>query len=189
MIADAQAATTDHTATTGHAADAAAHHPGGLVGDPAFWVGLAFLIVAAFIYLKARKPILAALDGRAATIKARIDEARQLREDAQKMLADYQRRQRDAMKEAEDIVRHAKEEAERLRVKAEADLEASIKRREQQAMERIAQAEAQALTAVRNQAVDVATAAASRLLADTLKETDQARLADDAIRGLPSALH
>ncbi|WP_413204746.1 F0F1 ATP synthase subunit B [Rhodospirillum sp. A1_3_36] len=178
MISTALAATSEHA--TDH---------GAFYGDPAFWVGLAFVIVVAFVWVKAKGTIIGKLDDRAAGIKSNIDEARKLREDAQALLADYQRRQRDAMKEADDIVRHAKEEAARLRAKAEADLEAAIKRREQQALERIAQAELQALAEVRTTAVDVAIQTATKLMKDNMAAAEQNTLIDSAIEELPSKLH
>ncbi len=186
MISIAQAA--EHGAeAAAHGADAA-HHASGF-SDPAFWVGVAFILVVAFIIYKAKGAITGALDNRSTGIKNSIDEARKLREDAQALLADYQRRQRDAMKEAEQIVAHAKAEADRLKAKAEADLEASIKRREQQAIDRITQAEAQALAEVRNEAVDVAMAAAQALLKDSMAAAEHNKLIDDAIEGLSSKLH
>ena len=110
-----------------------------MLQDPAFWVGLAFLLVIALIYKPAMKSISASLDGRAVMIRTQIEEARKLREDAQALLADYQRKQRDAMAEAERIIQQAKEDATRMRTDAEQDLTRSIERRKQQALERIAQ--------------------------------------------------
>jgi F-type H+-transporting ATPase subunit b len=118
-----------------------------------------------------------------------LDEAEKLREDAQSLLAEYQRKQHAAAEEAEGIVAQAKVESKRIHEQAEADLEQALKRREQQALERIAQAEAEALTAVRNQAVDLALAASRRLLADNLDEARAARLVDEAIKVLPDKLH
>jgi F-type H+-transporting ATPase subunit b len=185
MISTALAAAAEQGA---EAAERAAGH-GPFYGDPAFWVGLAFLVVVAFVWVKAKGTVIGKLDGRAAGIKSKIDDARKLREDAQALLADYQRRQRDAMKEADDIVRHAKEEAGRLRAKAEADLDAAIKRREQQALERIAQAEMQALAEVRATAVDVAIKTAGKLMKDNMAAAEQNKLIDAAIEELPSKLH
>ncbi|MCF8482347.1 MAG: F0F1 ATP synthase subunit B [Rhodospirillum sp.] len=185
MISTALAATAELGA---EAAEQAVNH-GPFYSDPAFWVGVSFVVVVAFVWLKAKDKIVGGLDDRAAGIKSKIDEARKLREDAQALLAAYQRRQRDAMKEADDIVRHAKDEAERLRVKAEADLNAAIKRREQQALDRIAQAETQALAEVRAKAVDVAIATASKLMKDNMAAAEQNKLIDAAIVELPSKLH
>jgi len=176
MISTAFAATAD-----GHAVP--------MYADAAFWVGIAFILVVALAF----KPVVAALgaglDARAAKIKARLDEAHKLREDAQEMLATYQRKQRDAMKEAEDIIAHAKAEAERLSAQAAKDLEEQLKRRETQAMDRIAQAEAQALKEVQNLAVDVAIGAARQVLADSISGAQAASLVDSAIKDLPKKFH
>jgi F-type H+-transporting ATPase subunit b len=118
-----------------------------------------------------------------------LDEAEKLREDAQSLLAEYQRKQHAAAEEAAGIVAQAKAEAERIREQAEADLEQALKRREQQAIEKIAQAEAEALGEVRNQAVDLAMAASRRLLADNIDEGKAARLVDEAIKDLSGRLH
>ncbi|MCA1908939.1 MAG: F0F1 ATP synthase subunit B, partial [Magnetospirillum sp.] len=131
----------------------------------------------------------AGLDARAAKIKARLDEAARLREEAQEMLATYQRKQRDAMKEAEEIIAHAKAEAERLAAQAAKDLDASLKRREAQAMDRIAQAEAAALREVQNVAVEVAVSAARQVLASSITADQAAKLVDGAIAELPQKLH
>jgi F-type H+-transporting ATPase subunit b len=105
------------------------------------------------------------------------------------MLASYQKKQRDALKEAETIVANAKAEAERLTRQAEANLDDLLKRREQQAVERIAQAENEALREVRNQAIDVAVAATRHLIAENLSPAQAAALVDAAIQDLPNRLH
>jgi F-type H+-transporting ATPase subunit b len=171
-----------------YAADAA-HHAGPFYAEPAFWVGVAFFVVVGLAFRPVLNGIGAALDARAAKIKARLDEAARLREEAQETLARYQRKQRDAMKEAEEIIAHAKAEAERLAAQAAKDLEASLKRREQQAMDRIAQAEAQALKEVQNLAVEVAISAARQVLAESISKTQAATLVDAAIEELPRKLH
>lgn len=157
--------------------------------DPTFWVGLAFLLVVAVAYKPAAKAITGALDERASGIRKQIEEARKLREDAQALLADYQRKQRDAMAEAEKIIAQARSEAARLKVEAEKDLEHSIERRKQQALERIAQTEAQAIAQVRNTAVDVALAAAQTLIQANLDAGKQQAMADKAIAELPGRLN
>src|SRR3546814_4712644 len=105
---------------------------------------------------KARQPVLDGLDARAERIRAELDEAQRLREEAQKALAEYKRKQRDAAKEAEDLLANAKHEAELLRRQAAEDLKETLARREKAAIENIAQAETQALQEVRAQAVDIA---------------------------------
>jgi F-type H+-transporting ATPase subunit b len=105
------------------------------------------------------------------------------------MLATYQRKQRDAMKEAEEIIAHAKAEAERLAQQAARDLEVSMKRREQMALDRIAQAEAQALKEVQNLAIDVAIGAARKVIGESLSPAQTALLVDNAITDLSGKLH
>jgi F-type H+-transporting ATPase subunit b len=119
-----------------------------ILHSPEVWVAIAFVI---FIAL-AGKPIVRGigkmLDDRAAKIRMDLSEAEKLRDEAEKLLAEYQRRQREALKEAEGILAHAKDEAERIRREAAANIDAALKRRERQAMEKIAQAEAQAVAEV-----------------------------------------
>jgi len=154
-----------------------------------FWVLIAFLILVGAVAKKVWAALTAGLDARAARIKSHLDEAEKLREDAQSLLAEYQRKQHAAAEEAAGIVAQAKAEVERIREQAEADLEQALKRREQQAIEKIAQAEAEALGQVRNQAVDLAMAASRRLLADNIDEGKAARLVDEAIKDLSGRLH
>jgi len=156
---------------------------------PEFWVAVAFVAVAIFIYKPIRNAMLGALDARAADIRRQIEEARKLREDAQALLAEYQRKQRDALSEAERIIQGAKDEARRLKTETEAELVRSIERRKQQALDRIAQSEAQAIAEVRNTAVDVALAAAEKLMRDGLSAAQRQAMADQAIQELPKRLN
>lgn len=159
--------------------------------SPTFWVAVSFVIFIGLAIkpLAVHRQLASALDKRGERIGKEIEEAEALREEAQKLLADYKRKQRDAVKEAEEIIAHAKAEAARLREQAQRDLEASLQRREQAAMDKIAQAEAQALTEIRNQAVDVALAATARLIADSLDQAKAASLVDEAIGELPGKLN
>ncbi|MFO1061503.1 MAG: F0F1 ATP synthase subunit B [Dongiaceae bacterium] len=160
-----------------------------LLGNPEFWVLVAFVV---FIVLAA-KPIGRALnkslDQRSAKIKAELDEAQSLRDEAQRLLSENQRRQREALKEAADIVAQAQGEAERLKRDAAAAFEATMARREKVAMEKIAQAEAQAVAEVRAQAVDLAMAATTRVLTQAMDERRSAALIDEAIADLERKLH
>ena len=157
--------------------------------NPEFWVALVFLGVVALFYKPVMRAVGTALDGRSAKIRAQIEEARKLREEAQALLSEYQRKQRDAMAEAEKIIATARLEAARLKAEAEKDLEFAIERRKQQALDRIAQAEAQALAQVRNTAVDVALAAAEKLIKDSLDPAKKQALTDKAIAELPARLN
>ncbi|WP_142848165.1 F0F1 ATP synthase subunit B [Telmatospirillum sp. J64-1] len=155
---------------------------------PEFWVLVSFLLVVGFAWRPVGRAIANALDNRAEGIRARIEEAVHLREEAQEMLATYQRKQRDAMKEAEEIVAHAKAEAERIAAQAAKDLDAAMLRRERQAMERIAQAEAAAAKEVRDRAIDIAMVATRQIIAQNLPADRAALLVDEAIKDLPSKL-
>jgi F-type H+-transporting ATPase subunit b len=157
--------------------------------DPEFWVLVAFVLAVALVWRKAAAAIGDSLDARAARIKAELDEAQRLREEAQQALATYQRKQRDALKEAEAIISHARAEAERFGQQAARDLEAAIDRRRRQAEDKIAQAEAKAVAEVRAAAVDVAMAAARRIIGESVDAARGARLIDDAIQALPQRLH
>ena len=158
--------------------------------DPTFWVAVAFVILlVALFYFKVHRQMLGQLDARGARIKAQLDEAQTLREEAQKTLADYQRKQRDAITETQRIIEHAKEESQRLRDEAEAEMQRALARRREAAEEKIAQAEAAALKQVRNQAVDVAMAAAAKLLAEEVKPAQAKALVDESIEELAKKLN
>lgn len=158
------------------------------LGGGEFWVLVAFVLFVGFMVWKARKALVGGLDQRAARIKAEIDEAQRLREEAQALLADYQKKQREALGEAQAMLKQAEEEGKRARAKAEIDLAAALKRRERQALDRIAQAEAQALAEVRNLAADLAVAATRRILIETLDPAKAQALVGDAIAELPRRL-
>ena len=156
---------------------------------PETWVLVGFVIFSLFVLWKAWRPLMGALDKRAATISNEIDEARKLREEAQALLAEYQRKQRDAVEETQLLLTHAEEEAERVRQKATEDLKDSLARREQQARNRVAQAEAQAVADVRNAASDVALLAAAQLIRSNLDEAAAQALIDQTIDSLPGHLN
>ena len=157
--------------------------------DPEFWILVAFVIVVVGGFIKVGPGIGKALDDRAERIRTELDEARLLREDAQKTLADYQLKQRDALKEAAAIIAHAKAEAERIGEQAARDLEAALERRTRQAEEKIAQEEAKAIADVRNTAIDIALAAAREIIAEQLDAKAGGALIDQAIAALPQRLH
>jgi F-type H+-transporting ATPase subunit b len=160
-----------------------------VIHDPAFWVALAFIIAVLALFKPAGKMIVGGLDKRSDRIRDELDEARRLREEAQELLASYERKQREAEKEAEGIVAHAKEEAERLSRRAAAELEAQVARRRQQALDRIGQAESDAVREVRAAAVDLALKATRKLLAEKIGEEQQSKLVDEAIAEIGKRLH
>ncbi len=160
-----------------------------LLKNPEIWVAVAFVILVAGVWKPVKRGVAGGLDARAATIKAELDEARRLKDDAEALLAEYQQKESQALAEAEAILRHAGAEAERNRRQAEGELAASLKRREQQAMERIAQAEAKAIDEVRALAVALAVAVTRRLVAANLDGARAAALVDSAIAELPQRLN
>ena len=153
--------------------------------DATFWVGAAFvLFVGILVYLKVPGMLTGALDERAKKISDDLDQARELREEAQVLLATYQRKQRDALKEAEEIIAHAKEEAMREAEQAEKKLEEAVARRQQAALNKIALAEAQAEYEVRDTAIEIAIAAATAVVAQQVRGDRADALVDTAIQDL-----
>ena len=158
--------------------------------DATFWVGAAFvLFIGILVYLKVPGMLIKALDERAKKISDDLDEARELREEAQVLLATYQRKQRDALKEAEEIVTHAREAAVREAEQAEKKLEEVIARRQQAALNKITLAEAQAEKEVRDAAIDVAITAATAVVDQHVRGDHSDRLVDTAIRNLDRHLN
>ncbi len=159
-----------------------------LFADPEFWVLIAAVIFVAAVWKPARKAVLGSLDERGARIRAELDEAQKLREEAEQLLAQYQQREREAAAEAEAIVAHAREEAERIAAQSARDLDEALVRRQRLAEERIAQAEAKALDEIRAVAVDVAIGAAREVIVAQIDEERGAALLDAAIAALPQRL-
>jgi len=157
--------------------------------DPELAVAIAFVIAIVLVSKRVWQVLTGMLDERAAKIKAELDEAQKLKEDAQKMLGQFQRKQRDALQEAEAIIAHAREEAGRFAERSMRELEATIKRRQRLAEEKIALAEAKAITEVRNTAVDIAMGAARQVIAERLGDTQGQALVDQAIAELPQRLN
>lgn len=147
-----------------------------------FWVAVAFVIFLAGLgYLGVHRTIIKALDDRQARIRAELDDARRLKDEAQALLAQYQSKRQEAEREAESIIAGATAEAERLAIEAKAKMEEFVARRTKLAETKIAQAEAQALADVRAVAADAAVAAAETILTQTVR----GKVAEDLLaRGL-----
>ncbi|MHA6288990.1 F0F1 ATP synthase subunit B family protein [Maricaulis sp. CAU 1757] len=159
-------------------------------GDPSFWAFLALIaFFAVLAYMGVHKTIAKVLDDRADAIRNELAEAKRLREEAQEMLASYQRRQREAEAEAEAIVAQAKSEAKALRKEAREELSERLERRAALAEQRIAQAESQAAAEVKAKAAEVAAAAAEEILKSQLKKTDLNRLVDADIKMVAEKLN
>ncbi|MGE0286985.1 MAG: ATP F0F1 synthase subunit B [Bradyrhizobium sp.] len=146
--------------------------------EPETWVAIAFVVLMVlFAWLGIHRTVLTALDHRAQRIKAELDDARRLKEDAARLLADYQSRRASAEREAEEIVTNAKAEAERIATEAKARMEDFVARRTKTAENKIALAEAQALADVRAAAAEAAVTAASTVLSQSVKGS----VADDLL--------
>ncbi len=154
-----------------------------------FWLTVAFIIFVGLLIRPVTRMITSALDDRSDAIAKELDEAARLAEEARAALADYQRKQRDAVKEAGEILARAEAEAQRLGADAARDLAAALERREQLAIEKIAQAEARAIDEVRNAAVDIALGATRKLIEENVDKQKSAALVEDAIKELPDKLH
>ena len=158
--------------------------------DPTFWVLVAFIgFVGVLVYFKVPGMVIKGLDARAEKIKADLEDADALLKEAQGLLASYQKKQREAADEAQEIKARAKEEAKRIVENGRARLEDSLQRREKLAMDRITQAEASALDEIRARTVDIALDATRDLLADNLSDHKANAMLDDAIRELPGRLN
>ena len=152
-----------------------------ILENPHTWVYAGFFLFVILVGPKLWRALAQMLDRRALKIKSDLDEAQKLKDEAQALLAEYQRKQRDAMREAEEIIATAKGLAQRQIKEAGTKLEENLARREKASLEKIAQAEAQALAEVRREAVDVATAAAARVIQTQIDSARGSALIDQAI--------
>jgi len=161
-----------------------------MLHSPDFWVAIAFLCFLGILW-KAGVPSLIAkgLDDRSDAIRKELDEARRLREEAQRLFEDYQKKQREADQEAKAIIDKARIDAESLAAETRKSLVETLERRTKLAEEKIARAEAQALGEVRSTAVDLAVAAAERLLKDKVAGASAGTLIDQGIRDLKGRLN
>ncbi len=160
------------------------------LAEPETWVALGFVIVIGILlYVGVPKMVGSALDARAVGIKAELDEARRLREEAQTLVARYQSRVAEAEREAEAIVAEARAEAERYAADATTALGHQIERRAQQAQDKIGQAEAAAMAEIRGLAADAAAAAAEKLIVARLDSGKASALISDSIKSLGAKLN
>ncbi len=155
-----------------------------------FVVSIGFvLFIGILVYFKVPQMITDMLDKRAEDITSNLDEARKLREEAQTILASYERKAREVQGKADQIVEHAKLEAEEAAEAAKKDIEASIARRLQAALDKIASAETAAIKDVRDRAAEIAVAAAAEVIAKQIGAKERDALIDDAIRTVDAKLH
>jgi F-type H+-transporting ATPase subunit b len=158
--------------------------------DASFWalVGLVLFLAIVF-YAGAPAMIGKSLDSRAERISNELDEARRLRDEAQQLLAEYQRKRKEAEQEASDIVAAAKREAGLLLEEAQEKTQEYVTRRTAMAEQKIAQAERDAVNEVRSRAVDIAVAAAGDLLASKVDAKARGELFKSALKDVRSRLN
>lgn len=178
------------TATVLAAPALAATGPFFSLGNTDFVVLIAFvLFIGILVYFKVPGTVLGLLDKRAEGIRANLNEARALREEAQTLLASYDRKRSDMQAQADRIVAAAKEEAQIAATKARSDLNDSIKRRLKAADEQIESAKAAAIKDVRDRAIQVAVAAAADILSKQMDGARATALIDESIKTVEAKLH
>lgn len=161
-----------------------------MLHEPEFWVAVAFVVfIGIIVYYRVPQMMIGALDQRTARIKSELDEARRLREEAQQLLAQYQRKRQEAEKEAEVLLASARAEAERAASEAKQKMEEFVARRTRMAETKINQAETQALNDVRGAAADAAVVAAERILADMAKGSVADALIQQGIKDVKAKLN
>ena len=160
------------------------------LSDPESWVAVGFvLFMGVLLWNRVPGMIGASLDARAAAIAKELEDARRLRSEAEALLAEYQQKRNRAEEEAGIILSEAKAEAERYAAEARVTIRAQIERRSRQAEEKIAQAEAQAVSEIRSLAADAAVAAAEKLIAARLDDNRSADLIKRSLGEIPSKLN
>ena len=156
---------------------------------PEFWVAFAFVMIVVLFVRPVMRLAVTYLDERAQDIKTKLEEARKIREDAQALLADYQRRQRDALHEAEDIMKHAHEEAERFKAEVKEKLEETIHNREKQALDRVAVAQRVAVKDLQDTAARLSLDIAERILIQAAESSQSDPLIDSSLAVIPEKLN
>ena len=153
--------------------------------DEHFFILIAFVLFIALTYRPLSRAIISGLDKRSQKIKNQLDEAENLRAQAERMLEETQKQQKRSLIEAEEIVAAAKTEADRLKDEAKKSLELALNRREQMAFTRIAYAEKEAMSAVKNFAIDVSIKAVEGLLESKLNAQTYDDLLSESFKDIP----
>jgi F-type H+-transporting ATPase subunit b len=160
------------------------------LGNTDFVVLLAFLLfVGVLLYFRVPREVGKLLDKRADGIRAELDDARGLREEAQSLLASFERKQKDVQTQADRIVSNARDEANRSAEQAKVDIAKSIQRRLTAAEEQIQSAQDKAVRQVRDEAVTVAVAAARQVITDQMTAQRADKMIDESIQTVGAKLH
>lgn len=159
------------------------------LNDPAIWLLTSFIIFAFLVFKFGKAALLGMLDSRIKTIRDDIDTAENLRIEAQELLAQYQRKHRDAVKEAEGIVTTAKQHAKEIQRQAEKDLDETMQRREKQLEERLERMELSAIQEIQSYAANLAIEATAEIIANKLDKKTGEALVEQSIKDIDQKLH
>lgn len=159
-----------------------------LLHDASVWVAISFAIFAIGAFKVGRGRLIGMLDARIDAIRKEIESAESLRVESQELLAQYQRKQRDATKEAAEIIETAQKSAAEIKKKAEKDLDETIKRREQQLQERLERMEEAAIQEIRSTAASLAMAATTEIINNSLDKKTNDNLVDGSIKNIAKTL-
>lgn len=168
------------------------HAAGGfaaLAADPSFWIAVSVALFALLFIRYIMPHITKGLDDRSSKIREQLEQASRLREQAQELLASYKAEQEARTREAELIVATARADAEAMREQAAAELAHSIERRKQQAVEKIARAEVEAIAEVRARMVELATAATMEIVREQLESSKEDPAIGRAIKAIEQQIH
>lgn len=157
--------------------------------NPSLWVAVSFFLFVIILARPAWKFVVGSIDEKIQEIRIKIEEATKLREEAQDILAANKRKVANAEKEAGEILAQAREEAQLIKSRLAEEMEQLLKRRQQMASDRISQAEAEAIEAVRLMTVDIALNATEQILSENIKGEQGKTLIDNAIKELPEKLN
>ncbi|MCC6598249.1 MAG: hypothetical protein IT559_05630 [Alphaproteobacteria bacterium] len=160
-----------------------------LLHDPSIWLVMSFLLFVGILWKFGRSALISMLDSRIRTIQENLSTAENLRVEAQEMLAQYQRKHRDAVKDAESIIATAEKQAEDIRKKAEADLDEAIARKEKQLKERLERLEQNAKEEIRRYAANLAIEATTQIILENIDKDSDKRLVDQSLKDLSANLH
>lgn len=153
------------------------------------WIAVAFFICLGVIAKYVLPMITRGLDARAVQIRDQLEQAKRLREEAQALLATYQQEQEAKLQEAEAMLANARAEAEALRTRAADELKAAIDRRQKQASEKIARAEAEAIATIRTRMVNLATEASRAIISEQLQGKAEDPAVARAIASIEQQIH
>ena len=157
--------------------------------DEAFWVAVSFVLFIALVFRPVKRLMSGGLDKRSEAIRKELDEAVALKEEAQALLASYQRKHRKAEKEAQAIIEHAEEQARRIVKESRKHVEEDVKKRTELALQKIAQAEKAVIKEIRDNAVDITVAATQMLITEHLDKEGAEDLVATAVSSMDRKFH